>query len=104
MKSFRLSSGANQDLDDIAEYIGSDNPTAADKVILSIRNTMSLLAENPQMGRLHGRVRPHLRVFPASRPAQNYLIFYEAETEGILVLAILHGARNWQRIFRRGER
>ncbi len=104
MKSFRLSAGASQDLDDITDYIGIHNPAAAERVILSIRRTISLLAANPQIGRLHGRVRRHLRVFPASRPAQNYLIFYEAGAEDILVLAILHGSRNWQRMFRSGER
>ncbi len=104
MKTIRLSSGANQDLDEIADYIGEDNPSAADRVIVSIRKTLEVLVENPGIGCLYGRLRQNLRVFPASRPAQNYLIFYEDDADGILVLAILHGARNWQRLFQTGER
>jgi toxin ParE1/3/4 len=83
--------GAISDLEDIWEFIASDNLNAADRVAVEIERAIQSLASYPRMG--------HVRADLASRPVcfhpvQDFLIAYAAEEEPIVVLAILHGRRN----------
>lgn len=49
-------------------------------------------------------LRHGLRVFPAKRPAHHYVIFYYAIPQGIEVVTVLHGHRDWIGLFEQGER
>ncbi len=35
-------------------------------------------------------------MFNGKRPAQNYLIFYQHNANGMTVLTIVHGMRDWE--------
>ena len=47
----RWSAGAATDLEDIAAYIGRDNPTAAERVTRSIYDGLQVLGRFPYLGR-----------------------------------------------------
>jgi plasmid stabilization system protein ParE len=50
--SYRLSSLAEQDLEEIWFYVAEDaSPTTADRLIDAIFNRLEMLAEQPRMGR-----------------------------------------------------
>ncbi|WP_145231069.1 type II toxin-antitoxin system RelE/ParE family toxin [Gimesia algae] len=61
-------------------------------MILRINDLLQQLATHPGMGAKQDQYRKDLRCFPIG----NYLIFYEPVENGIQVLRILHGARQWE--------
>ena len=83
---------ARQDVLEIWERIASNNPTAADGLIRRFDDVIRLLSDQPQIGVSQAKYRPGLRCMAVSR----YLIFYDQIPQGIRILRILHGARNWE--------
>jgi toxin ParE1/3/4 len=83
---------ARDDVIEIWEYIARDNTVAADSVLRKLDETMRRLVENPLIGASQETVRPGLRSFPVGK----YAIFYELNSDGITIIRVLHGARDWQ--------
>jgi toxin ParE1/3/4 len=84
---------------DIWAYIAADNPHAADRLLNTSDSKISLLVENPKLGRARSDIAPDLRYLPVG----NYLILYRGIPEGIEVVRVLHGARNLRAIFHGDE-
>ena len=93
MPQILQSRSALSDLDAIWDYIAIENhnPTAASQLIDEFRDTYFQLAANPGMGQQVERLSPNLRRFPVRK---NYIIFYEPISDGILIVRVLHAARN----------
>lgn len=87
---------AEQDLDDILNYIALDNPKAAVKFVLTIKKKCEFLALFPEIGMLKLDLGAGIRSFPV----RNYLIIYRASDEGIEVARILSGFRSLPQFFR----
>jgi len=104
MSRYRLSRQADEDLDEIATFISNESPQAAEDVLNAMYDTLVSLANHPDIGLSRDDLRPGLNVFPARRPANNYVICYYLIPEGIEVATILHGRRDWAGLFERGER
>lgn len=85
------SPSAESDLTRIFTYIAEDNPRAAEETILRIEQTLLLVRQFPEMGRLGDF--SGAREF--SGPGLPYRIIYRIETEAIRVLNIIHTARQW---------
>lgn len=81
---------AETDLTDIWFHIALDNPDAADALIDRIERQATLLAKNPELGRLRPELLEDLRSFPIG----NYCLFYRPEPGGIELVRVLHGARD----------
>ena len=91
MKSYFLSSIAEQDLDEIISFISNENPPAALKFLDELYQAMNLLSENPMMG--HKRedlTEKPVRFWPFKR---RYLIIY-ADYSPIEIVRILSGYRD----------
>jgi toxin ParE1/3/4 len=88
---------ADADLTEIWSYIARDNPAAADKLIRQIDAAFQLIAENPEIGIRQDEIRPGLYCKPVRRW---YLIFYEIGDDAVHVLRVLHGARNYEELFK----
>jgi toxin ParE1/3/4 len=86
---------AGRDLEEIEAFISMDNPDAAARLLLSIREKCALLSQQPQLGKSRFELWKELRGFPVG----NYLIFYRPSAEGIEVIRILHGARDIPELF-----
>lgn len=84
-----LTDSAKQDRLDIWLYVAADNLDAADRLLDEIDDTLRLLAGAPSLGRARDDIAPGFRYFPIG----NYLILYEALTDGITVVRLVHGAR-----------
>lgn len=104
MNVVRLSHQAEEDLNEIADYIANSNPHAADDVIEALFRTLQTLAANSGIGQSRDDLRPGLHVFPARHPAHNYVVCYFLIEGGIEVATVLHGRRDWLGLFERGER
>src|SRR4051812_37008641 len=103
-RTYRLSSQAARDLEDIADYLGDRSIDAADRVLDELTRCFKLLARNPDIGTGLDEVRPGLRRFVPSRPAANYSIFFYRSAEGVIISDVVHSARDWVGMLTRGER
>ena len=93
------SAQARADLINIRGYIDRDNHSAAVRFRYAAEETSSLLAELPEAGQIWHSSRladvrsQMIRDFP------NYRVFYRPIQDGILILTILHGARDLDNAF-----
>ncbi len=85
---------AEEDLEDIFDYIRKDNPAAAISLLDKFDISISQLAKNPYLG-----------VIPKDRRLKNmgyrmlimdkYLIFYVVKKRVVQIRRIIHGARRY---------
>jgi len=95
MKQYRVSEAARSDLDDIWFYIARDNVEAADRFINIILSRFPIIAATPLLGRPRTDLSLNLRSFPVGR----YIIFYQPLEEGMEIVRVLHGARDFPPLF-----
>lgn len=102
MNRYTLSDVAKADLDEIWDYIGiiNDNPQAAHRQLDEIHAMLGRLADNPNIGQRRDDLRPNLRLFPVG----NYVVLFYPTDDGIEVAGIIHGARDIEGLYQRGER
>ena len=95
MKNCRFSSESRRDLQAIHDYIASDDPAAALRLIERIEQSCQLLAENPLIGESCDFLAERLRMTVVG----NYIVFHRPVDDGVEVARIIHGARDWRRLF-----
>lgn len=86
---------AEADLDDIWWYIAQDNPDAADKMLDRLDERCTALAEFPLTGMSREDLFPSLR----SVTVGSYVIFYLPLPDGIDVVRVLPGMRDFRAFF-----
>ena len=86
-----LSRGAEQDLEDIWEYIAQDSIDAADRWIAKLFASFATLARTPGIG----HKQPELTDFPVFFwPVGAYLILYRVRKKRVEIVAVTQGARD----------
>jgi len=90
-----FASPARIDVSEIAAYIAKDNIPAAENFYDTIQEKCDELARMPKMGKLRKELGSSVRSFPFGR----YVIFYIARGELIVILRVLHGARDIPALF-----
>ena len=103
MIRYRLSRQADQDLDEIAEYLGERSPEAAVRVLEALHETFTVLGQSPHLGTLRDDLRPHLRVFRCRKPADSYLVFYFPLADGVEISTVIHASRDYLGMFAQDE-
>lgn len=98
MAIVRLSHLADGDLDSIRDFIFAQNPSAANDVLDNLFNALEFIAANPGIGERRDDLQPRLRLF-SLRP---YVIMYQVAADGIHVVRIVHGARDFPSLFSHG--
>jgi toxin ParE1/3/4 len=91
----RLAHLADTDLDGIRDYIAQHNPTAANNVLDQLFDALESLANQPEIGERREDLGKNLRTFVV-RP---YMIYYRPAADGVHVARIIHGARDYPRMF-----
>jgi plasmid stabilization system protein ParE len=93
---------AEEDLDQIEDYISARDPAAAARVRTAIVQQTLQLGLSPGKGMAltepHDEGEVGVRLWPVSR-YRNYLILYRVEPKQIRVMRILHAAQDWTRFF-----
>jgi toxin ParE1/3/4 len=100
-RSITKSPQAFRDLIDIASYIAHDSIESSERFLDAAEETMKKLLKTPEIGSLCPFQNPlarGIRVWPIRR-FRRYLVFYRADSNGVDVVRVLHGARDWQSIF-----
>ena len=95
MKRFVLTPRARQDVNDIWDYIASDNIEAADRVLDALEKAMGKLSKTPGIG--HWReelIDKRHRFFLV----YSYLVVYRHATRPLQIIRVLHAARDVQSI------
>jgi toxin ParE1/3/4 len=79
------------DLESARDYITQDNPLAAQQIVSRIKHTVSLLSEQPGIGR-PGRV-PDTKELVVDRTP--YILPYRVRDNRVEILRVLHAAKRW---------
>ncbi len=96
MPKIGLKPRARQDLNDIWHYTAqkSGDLDTADNFLERVERKLEMLARQPFMGHLRNELHPGLRSFAVGR----YLIFYLPMNDGIGVVRVLYGGRDFETI------
>jgi toxin ParE1/3/4 len=94
--TYRISVRANADIEGSCDFVAKDNPSAASKLDQQIHDAIHLLAQFPGMG--HGRtdVTDKRYLFWT---VSSYVIAYRMEGKQLIVVRVLHGARDFRKLF-----
>ncbi len=89
------------DLEAIAEYIGKDSPYYAAAFVQEILDAARLLQPFPARGRVVPEIggRDIREVF-----VKSYRLIYKSDETSIVVLALIHGARDLNALWEREDR
>lgn len=89
MNKYSLSHRAVSDISDLYLYgVERFGRGQASVFIDDLRSVFLLLAENPPLGRLAPAIRPGVR----RHEHKSYVNLYEAKSEGVLILAVIHSS------------
>lgn len=81
----------------VSELCGA-NPDAGERFCDAVERALSLIAAHPQIGIKSGfRHAPQVRKWVV-REFPNYLLFYEEQADGVVLVRLLHGARELPRL------
>lgn len=95
--SLRRMERALDDLADIWDYIATDNPAAAEKLVGDLLKRFEHTAEFPMIGRVADEIAPGHRVLTHSRYLLIYCIYKDKQT--VELVRVVHGARDWPALF-----
>lgn len=90
MRKLTRTATAEQDIDDILDYLDRHSPPAADRFAADLDARCQLLTTQPNTGRARDNLVPGMR----SVVVGNYLVFFLATDDDLFVVRVLHGARN----------
>lgn len=99
MRRHIYSEVASNDIDAVIDLIKAANPSAAKKWFSKIEAKCRRLAQFPNIGKQRDDLRDGVYCFPCDK----YLIFYDITDTAVIIVHVVHGARNLLDVFRTGE-
>jgi len=89
---------AEKDLEEIAYYIAVEDgrPSVADRLIDAIVRKCEQYSNQPVMGSLESDLGENLRSFSHKR----YVVIYRPTDDGIEIMRVVDGSRDYPRLFR----
>jgi toxin ParE1/3/4 len=91
----RWTTPATEELVSAYEYVATDNPAAARRVMNHIWETVEVLARHPMAGRKGRVVGTRELVIPGTP----FIVGYRIEKKEVWILAVMHAARKWPEEF-----
>jgi toxin ParE1/3/4 len=93
----QISPLASQDFDDIYTYISQNNPDAALRFFDAARETFAKIATTPSLGRVYTTQNQNLTGLRkwGIKGFKNYIIFYLIREDILIIVRIIHGARDF---------
>ena len=96
-RRYNLTPQARHDLLSIWEFIARDNIRAADRIAERMEAAFRLLARFPKTGHQRADVQTSEPVL--FWPVGSYVVAYRPEPQPLIILRILHGARDLDALF-----
>ncbi len=87
-----ISEAAAADIRDIALYIATQNTYAAERFVISLKERLQVLAEQPSIGRTRDELLEGVRSFTIN----DHVIFYKTDDDSVKIGRVLHGSRDVQ--------
>lgn len=94
--TLKFTGPARRDINAIVGYIAKDSPKASEQFANDLSRKFAALAGAPLIGREHDDYGASIRTFPFG----NYMIFYRPTEAGVIIVRVLHGARNLPSAFK----
>jgi plasmid stabilization system protein ParE len=101
MSRILWSTPAVEDLQDIAQHIAEDSPSAASRFVDRIDEAVSALTSQPRLGRIVPELRRHSITRYRELIVSPWRLFYREEKGQVFVLAVIDGRRNMEDILLR---
>jgi toxin ParE1/3/4 len=95
MPKYHLSSQADIDLTEIVDFIAKDNIDAALAVDARFTDMFEMLGQSPKIGKERADLEYGLRSFPVD----SYVVFYRGWSNDVLIVRVLHAARDIDELF-----
>ena len=95
MTNIVYTSSARLDLLEAWLFIAEDNLNAADQMLETINENISMLAQRPLLGRERPELHEGLRSWATKTP---YILYYAPEPDDLTLIRVLHHARDIQSI------
>ena len=86
---------ASQDLNEIADYFAENNLEAGERFFRAFNRKCQQLVAFPNSGKSYAEIRANLRGISL----EGYIIFYRILDEGIEILRVVSGRRNFPSLF-----
>lgn len=90
MPTHRYSADCEAEINAIIELIKEENPRAAERWFSQLEEKCRFLAQFPRAGRVRDDLLPDVYMFPFG----SYLIFYDIDDAGIVVLHVVDARRD----------
>jgi toxin ParE1/3/4 len=96
-RRIRTAAAARRDIDHVAQWIAAQSGVnAAMKWLAALDEALDVLARVPGSGTSRSYLRPGLR----SSPFFRHVIFFKSTKTVFTVVRVIHGARDYERVFR----
>ncbi|MEM9216229.1 MAG: type II toxin-antitoxin system RelE/ParE family toxin [Cyanobacteria bacterium P01_F01_bin.150] len=95
MSQYVINVLATQDLNEIADYFAEYNLAAGSQFFRAFNKKCKQLVAFPNSGKSYDSIRPGLR----GLSLDNYIIFYRLLDDGIEILRVIHGRRDFPSAF-----
>lgn len=95
MSRYLLNVLASRDLSEIADYFESTNLEAGERFFSEFNRKCQQLTAFPSSGKSYAEIRPDLR----GLSFEGYVIFYRILDDGVEILRVLSGRRNFPDFF-----
>jgi toxin ParE1/3/4 len=97
MRTLWVRPRARLDMLEIRNYIAADNLSAADRVASELADAIESLIEMPGKGHRRADVKdPRFRFWTV----YSYVVAYWYDDETVTIVRVVHGSRNFRRVFR----
>ncbi|MFQ3614469.1 MAG: type II toxin-antitoxin system RelE/ParE family toxin [Cyanobacteriota bacterium] len=97
MSRYVINPLASQDLNEIADCFAKNNLTAGEEFFQAFNRKCKQLVAFPQSGKKYPTIHPDIR----GLPLEGYIIFYRVREDGIEILRVINGRRNFFPLFRK---
>ncbi len=91
-----IAPAALYEIDEIVDRIKEDNPFAAERWLSTLIENFAFLADFPHTGRERPAFGDGVYVFPYGK----YLMLYEIAPDHVVIVHVIHGARDIERALR----
>ncbi|MEH2262135.1 type II toxin-antitoxin system RelE/ParE family toxin [Nostoc sp.] len=86
---------ASRDINEIADYFAETNVEAGERFFSEFNRKCQQLVAFPKSGKSYAKIRPDLRGISL----QGYIVFYRLLDDGIEILRVVSGRRNFPSLF-----
>ena len=99
MSRYLINILASRDLNEIADYFAETSIEAGEQFFREFNRKCQLLVSFPNSGKSYAKVRADLR----GLPLEGYIIFYRVLDDGIEILRVVSGRRNFPSLFEESD-